>query len=96
MTNATTNMVNIQHPDNRFQKDIIRTALNCTEERKAPEVGEMYQDLMGLDITVTTYFHAHGWYHITNVDAKSEAAEQKFWNHLHTAVKQHPHQFNPA
>lgn len=96
MPNATANMVDIQNPDNQFKKEIIKASLNCTEERKALEIGELYDDLVGQDVTVTTYFHAQGWYHITNVDGKSEAAEQEFWNNLRTAVKQQPHRFNTA
>ena len=96
MPNATANIVDIQNPNNQFKKEIIKTSLNCTDERRATDVGELYDDLVGQDITVTTYFHAQGWYHITNVDAKSEATEREFWNNLHTAVKQQPHQFNPA
>ena len=96
MPNAMANMVDIQHPDNRFKKEVIRASFNCTEERKAPDIGELYDDLVGKDITVTTYFHAQGWYHITNVDAKSEAAEREFWNNLRTAVEQEPHRFDPA
>lgn len=96
MSSTRANMVNIQHPDNSFKKDIIRMALNCTEEQKASDIGELYDDLIGPGITVTTYFHADGWYHITNVDAKNETDEQQFWNNLRAAVEQHPYRFNPA
>lgn len=95
-TIARANMVNIQHPDNKFNKDIIRMAFNCTKEQKASDIGELYDDLIGPGITVTTYFHANGWYHITNVDTKSEVTEQKFWNELRLAVQRYPHRFNPA
>ena len=95
MSTPKTN-INIQHHDNRFQKDAIKGALQYTHDQKANSLGKLYDDLFGPGMMVTTYFHANGWYHITHVEAETDEDEQRFWNDLTKIVQENPSLFNPA
>ena len=88
--------IQIHHPDSRFQKEVIRQAIGFTHELPAPELGEMYSDLHGEKVIATIYFHAYGWYHITNVEADNYHDEDEFYRNLADAVRQNPHSFWPA
>ena len=88
---TTTTRIDIRSEDNKFQKEAIREALEKpVTERRAREIGHLYDDLATDDVTVTTYFHAWGWYHITNVEAPDQPTEDSFWSRLENIVNSNP------
>ena len=86
---ATTN---IRNEDNLFRRTAIRDSLGYpVTEQPARELGPLYDDLSTTGITVTTYFHSWGWYHVTCVQADSQETEDRFWRQLETIISRDPH-----
>ena len=100
MTTATD--IQIRSEDNLFRHDALRAAIRGSDQempiqqRRAPELGPAYDDQSTPSVTVTTRFHDHDRYNITNVTGADADAEERFWSNLSDTVRENPHWFRPA
>ena len=81
----------IQNEDARFQKTAIREALGeSVTEYPAQDLGPLYDNMSNPSVTLTTYFHAWSWYHITSISTNDQQAEDAFWQRLQQIVAHNP------